>query len=237
MKCWFFVFQAKERNLPTLMALILRKLWGLVSRRRCSTADDNSVIVTRSKPESIDWPCSSSLGVFDYLPTDVVMQIVKMVGPKEAARMSLVSKAWRLVVSDNRLWIYFLQNQKEPWDSIFFAETMLRFGYPIQLVTSFLWIEYYFSLLKLKKVILQRIVNSCSGIVILFDWIGFFFFFWIYWDEFCCRTFPTQMSEVSYMHIFGQRAQVPGSIIIDGEWVGGCFLSDIINWRSDSMIS
>lgn len=31
-----------------------------------------------------------------------------------------------------------------------------------------------------------------------------------------CRTFPTQMSELSFMHIFGERARVPGAVIIDG---------------------
>lgn len=31
-----------------------------------------------------------------------------------------------------------------------------------------------------------------------------------------CRTFPIQMPDLSFMHIYAQRAQVPGAIIIDG---------------------
>ncbi|KAM0040366.1 putative Actin family, ATPase, nucleotide binding domain-containing protein [Helianthus debilis subsp. tardiflorus] len=52
-----------------------------------------------------------------------------------------------------------LDNQQDPWDSKFFAETNLRSGYPL-------------------------------------------------------RTYPSRMQ--SFMQIYGQRAQVPGAIIIDG---------------------
>lgn len=31
-----------------------------------------------------------------------------------------------------------------------------------------------------------------------------------------CRVFPTQAPDLSFMHIYGQRVQVPGAIIIDG---------------------
>ncbi|KAE9456515.1 hypothetical protein C3L33_11477, partial [Rhododendron williamsianum] len=103
----------------------------------------------------------SSTGAFDRVPLDVFMQIVKLLGTKEAARLSAVCKSWKLIVSDNRLWIYFLQNKQESWDSIFFAETQLRSGYPLQ-------------------------------------------------------ALPNQMSQLSFMDIFGQREQVPGSVIVDG---------------------
>ncbi|KAL5802065.1 hypothetical protein ACOSQ4_030370 [Xanthoceras sorbifolium] len=139
------------------MAMLLRKVWESVSTRTRSSGESSTRQI-----RTMDWSSSSSsMGLFDHLPFDILMQIVTLIGPKEAARMSLVSKSWRSFVSDNRLWIYFLQNQTEPWDSTFFAETMLRSGYPIQ-------------------------------------------------------TYPTHMTELSYMHIYGQRSQVPGSVIIDG---------------------
>ncbi|KAI3708747.1 hypothetical protein L2E82_38164 [Cichorium intybus] len=103
--------------------------------------------------------CSSSTGAFDRLPLDIFMQILKLLGPKEAARLTCVCKSWKFMVSDNMLWIHFLRNQQEPWDSTFFAETNLRSGFPL-------------------------------------------------------RTYPRQMQ--SFMHIYGERAQVPGAIIIDG---------------------
>lgn len=103
--------------------------------------------------------CSSSTGEFDRIPLDIFMQILKLIGPKEAAKLTVICKSWKLIVSDNMLWISFLQNKQDPWDSMFFAETNLRSGYPL-------------------------------------------------------RSYPSQMQ--SFMHIYGQRAQVPGAIIIDG---------------------
>ncbi|KAI3810155.1 hypothetical protein L1987_19765 [Smallanthus sonchifolius] len=103
--------------------------------------------------------CSSSTGEFDRIPLDIFMQILKLLGPKEAAKLTVICKSWKLIVSHNMLWIYFLQNQLDPWDSKFFAETSLRSGYPL-------------------------------------------------------RTCPSQMQ--SFMQIYGQRARVPGAIIIDG---------------------
>ncbi|KVI10277.1 Actin-related protein [Cynara cardunculus var. scolymus] len=103
--------------------------------------------------------CSSSTGEFDRIPLDIFMQILKLLGPKEAAKLTVICKSWKLIVSDNMFWISYLQNQQGPWDSMFFAETNLRSGYPL-------------------------------------------------------RTYPSRMQ--SFMHIYGQRAQVPGAIIIDG---------------------
>jgi len=45
-------------------------------------------------------------------------------------KLSLVCKSWYSLASDNRLWIFFLQNQQDSWDSIFFAETSLISTYP-----------------------------------------------------------------------------------------------------------
>jgi actin-related protein 8 len=70
------------------------------------------------------------LGAFDHIPPDILIQILRLLGPKEAMKLSLVCKAWYSLASDNRLWIFFLQNQQDSWDSIYFAETSLRSGYP-----------------------------------------------------------------------------------------------------------
>ncbi|KAJ6422936.1 hypothetical protein OIU84_023967 [Salix udensis] len=115
------------------MAMLLKKVWESVSNRAssCSTSSIDSVTTPLSHTES-----SSSLGAFDRLPIDVVLQIVKLVGPKDAARLRVVCKSWRSPVSDNRLWIYFLQNYHDTWDSVFFAETHLRSGFPIQTFSS-----------------------------------------------------------------------------------------------------
>ncbi|KAJ7963483.1 Actin-related protein [Quillaja saponaria] len=134
------------------MAALLKKVWGSVMSRTCSSSDSSS-----------ERHCSveSSLGAFEPIPTDILLQILRLIGPKEAAKFRLVCKSWRSLVSDNRLWIFFLQNYQEPWDSVFFAETNLRTGYPLQ-------------------------------------------------------TFSSQMTQLSFMDIYGQRAQVPGAVIIDG---------------------
>ncbi|CAK7323891.1 unnamed protein product [Dovyalis caffra] len=116
------------------MAMLLKKVWESVSNRAssCSTSSIDLVMATGSYAGE----SSSSLGAFDRLPIDVVLQIVKLVGPNDAARLSTVCKSWRQLVSDNRLWIYFLENYHDTWDSVFFAETHLRSGYPIETFSS-----------------------------------------------------------------------------------------------------
>lgn len=76
---------------------------------------------------------TSSTGDFDRIPLDIFFLILKFLGPKESAKLSTVCKSWKFIIADNRLWIYFLENQLEPWDSIFFAETQLRSGPPLQI--------------------------------------------------------------------------------------------------------
>lgn len=76
-------------------------------------------------------PVISSLGAFHQIPEDVLMQILSLLGPKDALKMSLVCTSWKLLVDDDHLWIYFLKNnQPEPWASVLFAETHLRLGHP-----------------------------------------------------------------------------------------------------------
>ncbi|KAF8414322.1 hypothetical protein HHK36_002323 [Tetracentron sinense] len=105
------------------MAMLLRKVWGSVSTRSNSSERHSTSSVVQLQP---------SLGAFDQIPCDIFLQILKFLGPREAAKLSVVCKSWKFIVSDNRLWIFFLQNQQESWDAIFFAETQLRSGYPLQ---------------------------------------------------------------------------------------------------------
>ncbi|GJS26634.1 actin-related protein 8-like protein isoform X1 [Tanacetum coccineum] len=139
------------------MSYLLKKLLETATARLSSSSQNESVSV--SDQMIICCSSSSSIGEFDRIPYDVLMQILKLIGPKEVAKMSVVCKSWKLVVTDNMLWIAFLNDNNDPYDSMFFAETSLRSGYPL-------------------------------------------------------RTYPCQMQ--SFMQIYGQRAQVPGAIIIDG---------------------
>lgn len=147
------------------MTQLLRRVWESVSSGwNSSDSTSNSLYNLDYSPVHGTLSdqiiiCSSSTGAFDRLPLDIFMQILKLLGPKEAARLTCVCKSWKFMVSDNMLWIFFLQNQQDPWDSIFFAETNLRSGFPL-------------------------------------------------------RTYPRQMQ--SFMHIYGERAKVPGAIIVDG---------------------
>ncbi|PKI35703.1 hypothetical protein CRG98_043861, partial [Punica granatum] len=104
------------------MATIMRRIIELASNRRGSSSDPE-----RGRQS----PAGSSLGAFDEIPEDVLLLILGLLGPKDAAKMSRVCKSLRSLVSDDRLWVFFLQHQAEPWESIFFAETNLRWGYPI----------------------------------------------------------------------------------------------------------
>lgn len=132
-------------------------MFPAVSPRSTSKSDFSSQTQQQQQQLIIE----SSTGAFDDIPSDIIMQILKFLEPKEAARLTLVCKSWKMLVSDNRLWIFFLQTHHDSWDSIFFAETHLRSGYPLQ-------------------------------------------------------TFYNSVHQLSFMEIYGQRALVPGSVIIDG---------------------
>ncbi|CAN8248328.1 unnamed protein product [Cochlearia groenlandica] len=136
--------------------MILRKAWGSMWNRSISCKDSSNQRAIQSPTSS-----SSSLGDFDKLPMDILIQLLMLIEPRDAVKLSLACKAWRSLSCVNRLWMFYLQCSHEPWDSIFFAETSLRSGYPL------------------------RMGSSLSG-------------------------------ELSFMRIYGHRAQVPGSIIIDG---------------------
>lgn len=102
------------------MATLLRKVWGSVSTRSGLHLD---------MPSTVQEPL---LGDFDRIPMEILMQILQLAGPKTTAKMGMLCKSWRSLVSDNNLWIFFLQNQLEPWDSVLFGETKLASGYPIE---------------------------------------------------------------------------------------------------------
>ncbi|MED6109430.1 actin-like protein arp8 [Stylosanthes scabra] len=140
------------------MSMVLRRVWELVSR---SNADGSSSEELSQSSSS----CSSDMGELEKLPGDIVIQIIRVLGPKEAAKLCCVCKTLRCLLLDNRLWIHFLQTyQSHPsWDSLFFAETTLSYGYPLPL-----------------------------------------------------PPFHAYRHQLSFKHIYGQRARVPGSVIIDG---------------------
>lgn len=112
---------------------LLKKVWESVSNRSASSSNStlNPIRSSSSYNVDIDQIClhASFIGAFDRIPLDIFIQILKLLGPKETAKLSVVCKYWKFIVSDNRLWIYFLQNTELPWESVFFAENYLRSGY------------------------------------------------------------------------------------------------------------
>ncbi|KAI7734787.1 hypothetical protein M8C21_005453 [Ambrosia artemisiifolia] len=122
------------------MSNIIKKVWISVSNRSNSnkhtpTSSNLSTYYCSSNVTLSDQiiMCCSSAGDFDRIPLDLFMQIVKLLTPIEVARLTAVCKLWRLIVSDNKLWMYYLQNQAVPWESIFFSEVNLRSGFPLQI--------------------------------------------------------------------------------------------------------
>ncbi|KAK9072216.1 hypothetical protein SSX86_008648 [Deinandra increscens subsp. villosa] len=122
------------------MTNLLRKVWGSVSTRANSSKfSPNSFSTSSSHVSSLSDQiimCSSSTGEFDRIPLDVFMQIVKLLQPNEVARLAAVCKLWKLIVFDDKLWMYYLQNQLVPWESISFSEINLRSGFPLQTYTQ-----------------------------------------------------------------------------------------------------
>lgn len=113
------------------MATLLRKVFGSVSHRPGSSSRSNSNPQI-DRFQQMMYIQISSVGEFDRIPIDIFIQILKILGPKESAKLRAVCKSWKYIVSDNELWMYFLQNQEQPGDSILFAETHLRSGFPLQ---------------------------------------------------------------------------------------------------------
>ncbi|XP_047334345.1 actin-related protein 8 [Impatiens glandulifera] len=151
------------------MASLLRKVWISVSNRSGSSLSSTSLTSYR-RLHLTSVAADSAIGAFDRIPLDILMQILIILCPKDVARLAVVCKAFRTIVADNSLWIYFLQKQQEPWDSILFGETHLRLGYPIQSypdeMTQFSFMQIFS----------QR--EQCPGAVIIDGGSGYCKFGW-----------------------------------------------------------
>jgi hypothetical protein len=118
------------------MAMLLRKVWGSVLARAAAPGADRPpgsprarhAHAQRAEQFQYQYHGSLSLGALDAVPTDVLAQILRLLGPLDAARSSAVCRAWRVLASDNGLWAFFLRLGPEPWDLVVFAETHLAAG-------------------------------------------------------------------------------------------------------------
>ncbi|CAN1253551.1 Actin-related protein 8 [Linum perenne] len=138
------------------MAVLLRKVWESVSNRPSpSAAATKSSSASSSSASSL-----LSLGFFDRLPIDVLVQIVRLVGPEDAARDS--GEPWT-------------------WDSVFFAEMNLRSGYPLRTFPSHLSTE-----LSLMRIYGER--RKVPGAVIIDGGSGYCKFGWSKFDSPSGRT-------------------------------------------------
>ncbi|CAN6450552.1 unnamed protein product [Victoria cruziana] len=102
------------------MALIFRKVWS-------------SMVAGRSSAHDSVEPQPQSMSPLHQLPLDVILLVFKFLGPEEAARASLVCRLWRVIITDNQLWMFFFQNCGDSWEMILYQETQLRSGYPLRL--------------------------------------------------------------------------------------------------------
>jgi actin-related protein 8 len=112
---------------------LLRKVWGSVLARAGAPRDPDSSGSSSSSSPRRRGPTTTaaeygSLGALDAVATDVLAQILRLLGPADAARSSAVCRAWRHLASDNALWAFFLSLGPEPWDLVVFAETHLASG-------------------------------------------------------------------------------------------------------------
>ncbi|KAF3327607.1 actin-related protein 8 [Carex littledalei] len=113
------------------MASLLKKVWGSVINRSGTVSSSSSSSVG-SASRDFFWD-SGSFGELDKIPIDIIMQILHLLGPRETARLALVCRYFRVLVSDNRLWMSFLQNGKDSWDCVAFSETHLYAGPPFKI--------------------------------------------------------------------------------------------------------
>jgi len=159
------------------MTMLLRKAWEMVlwrsdSSTSASSSSSSTTTTTRLSLEVAHF----DIGDLEQLPSDILVQILKLLGPKGVAKLSVVCKSLRSVVSDNRLWIYFLQtHQAEPsGDSVFFAETTLSSGYPLP------WVLLLISLLFMDEIFVPWWVLLVN--LLVSDWnFVFFFLGWCWW--------------------------------------------------------
>lgn len=111
------------------MAVLLRKVWGSVLARAAAGAAPPEAFAAAASPRRPQAAGEyGSLGALDVLPIDVLAQILRLLGPADAARSTAVCRAWRLLASDNGLWAFFLRLGPDPWELVVFAETHLGAG-------------------------------------------------------------------------------------------------------------
>lgn len=111
------------------METLFRKLRESASSFKRSSTSSNSPERSHHHPHPHH---HAPLGLFDSLPSDLLLKIIRLLDPKHAAKLCIVCKSWRSLVSDNQLWSDFLRNnQPLHYDSIIFSETKLTSGYPL----------------------------------------------------------------------------------------------------------
>ncbi|KAE9615833.1 hypothetical protein Lal_00017614 [Lupinus albus] len=121
------------------MSIVLRKAWELFftsptpTPSSSSSSSKSNLNYSKNLSELCYSSFCSDIGELEQLPFDILMQILKLLGPKEAAKLSIICKSLRFLVKDNRLWVYFLQTHHShpSWDSLFFAETTFIYGFPL----------------------------------------------------------------------------------------------------------
>lgn len=180
------------------MAMLLRKVWGSVLTRAApgpGPAAPGSPRGRRAQPPAEQYCASLSLGALDAVPTDVIAQILRLLGPVDAARSSAVCRAWRILASDNGLWAFFLRLGPEPWDLVVFAETHLAYG-PDSHPWSVTPRHAHYSSQSL--IIHPRSVLPLTSLCI-------------------CRLYFDNSPQLSFKQIYGLRAVVPGTLIVDGK--------------------
>ncbi|KAK9156461.1 hypothetical protein Sjap_003941 [Stephania japonica] len=168
------------RKMAGRCTTLVKKLWNWLlwvwrstsssSSRRCRSNSKQHYsgggVPTPNAPNP-----NPTIGEFDRIPWDLLLQILKLLGPKEAARTAVLCRPWKIMVSDNQLWLYFLRNTNNcHGESAVFAENHLRSGYPLRYVYE------QFSDLSLMRVYAQR--AQLSGAVIIDGGSGYSKFGW-----------------------------------------------------------
>ncbi|KAL8160160.1 hypothetical protein V2J09_001697 [Rumex salicifolius] len=122
------------------MCSLWKRLWESISNSKNSSSN-----FTNPNRIPVQTAIFMAVDPFDRLPEEILTLILIQLGPKEAAKLTLVCRSWRnSILSDNRLWVYFIRtynpfSSSDPpweWDSIFFSETHLRTGSPIQVYSD-----------------------------------------------------------------------------------------------------
>lgn len=135
------------------MAKLLRRVW-------------KSVTICPSSSQSNADLDSDSIAPAEKLPLDVFLLILKRLGPRNSAWAALVCRAWRSMVADEGVWLFFLREEAgEMWEAVLFAETYLRSGFPLRSVVTDVYGTLPFQLIYSQRKQLQGsvIIDGGSG--------------------------------------------------------------------------